>query len=106
MLPRVLGGLHHAACPSRPKAARHEDSSRAVEQPQAAFLFEGFGFDPLDTDAQAIGKPAVVERLVQRLVRVFVSRVLAHDMNRNLVVGVLDAFDQLLPRPHVSFGQR
>ena len=96
LLPRVLRGLHHAARAARPEAARHEDAVRAFEQPEAAFLFERLGFDPLDVDAQPIGEAAVKERLVERLVGVLVAGVLADDVNRELVVRMLDA---LRPAP-------
>ena len=65
---------------------------------QAAFLLERFGLDPLDVDAQTIGEAAVIERFVQRLVGVLVARVFADDVNGELVVGLLDALDQLFPR--------
>ena len=59
MLARVFGGLHHAARAARAETARHEDAVRPLEQPEAAFLLERLGFDPLDVDAQAIGEAAV-----------------------------------------------
>ena len=105
-VPRVLGRLHHAARAARPESAGHEDADRAVEQARAAFLFERFRLDPLDVDAHAIREAAVIERLVQRLVGILVARVLADDVNGDLVLGILDPMNELLPRLHVRFVRR
>ena len=69
----------------------------AFEQPRAAFLFERLGLDPLDVDPQPVGEPAVVERLVEALVRVLVAGVLADDVDGDLVVGLLDAMRRAPP---------
>src|SRR5581483_6558461 len=83
-LARDLRRLHHPARAAVAEAAGHEDAVRAVEQAIAAGLFERFGFDPLDVDLHAVREAAVVERLVQALVRIFVADVLADDVNRQL----------------------
>ena len=60
--------------------------------------------DPLDVDLQLVREAAVVERFVQALVGVLVADVLADDVDRQLVVGVLDARDQLLPGLDMPLG--
>ena len=49
-------------------------------------------------------EPAVIERFVEALVRVFVADVLADDMDRDVVDRVLDPVHQVLPRLHVALG--
>ncbi len=88
------------------EAARHEHGVGAVEQARAAFLFQRLRFHPLDVDPRPVREAAVIERLVERLVGVLVAGVLADDVNRDLVGGVLDAVDQVFPRLHVGFALR
>src|SRR5262249_28067643 len=75
-LARDLGGAHHPTRPAIAKAARHENAMRAVEQFFTTGLLEGFGFDPTNVDAQPMLKSAVIERLVEALVGIFVADVL------------------------------
>ena len=84
-LARDLGRAHHAARAAIAEAAGHQDAVRAVEQLLAARLFERLGFDPADVDAQPVLEAAVIERLVEALVRVLVADVLADDVDRDLV---------------------
>ena len=98
-------GLHHAARAARAESARHQDADRALEQPRAALLFERLGLDPLDVDPHAIGEAAVIERLVERLVRILVAGVLADHVNGDLVFGILDAMNELFPRLHAGFAR-
>ena len=97
-----LGGAHHAAGAAVAEAAGHQDAGRAFEQPAAGLGFERLGLDPLDVDLQPVRESAVVQRLVEALVGVLVAGVLAHDMDGELVVGVLDVVDQRLPGAHVA----
>ena len=75
-------------------------SARAVR------LLERLGLDPLDVHLQPVREAAVVQRLVEALVRVLVADVLADDVNRDLVDRVLDAVDEILPRLHAALGLR
>jgi hypothetical protein len=65
---------------------------------RSAFLLEGLRLDPLDVDADLVGKAAVIQRFVQRLIGILVARVLADDVDRQLALGILDAVDELFPR--------
>jgi hypothetical protein len=105
-LARDLGGAHHAARPAVAEAPGDEDPAGAVEQVLAAGRLEGLGLDPLDVHAQPVLETAVVERLVQALVRILVPDVLADDVNRDLVGRVLDAVDEVRPRVHSRLGSR
>ena len=98
----MVGGAHHAARAAVAEAAGHEDAVGAVEQLLAARLLERLGLDPPDVHAQPVLEAAVVERLVQALVRVLVADVLADDVNGDLVVGMLDAVDQVAPGAHLA----
>ena len=49
---------------------------------------------------------AVIERLVEALVRVLVADVLADDVNRDAILRIPDALDQRFPRLHVLLGHR
>src|SRR5688572_365781 len=105
-LARDLGGAHHAARPAIAEAAGHQDAVRPVEQLLAAVLFQRLGFDPADVHLQPVLEAAVVERLVEALVRVFVADVLADHVNRQLVGGILDAIGEIDPRVHAGLGRR
>ena len=54
----------------------------------------------------AVREAAVIERLVEALVRVLVADVLADDVDRDLVERVLDPADEVLPRLHPPLGLR
>src|SRR5438874_4798236 len=105
-LARRLRGEHHAARAAVAEAARHENAVRAVEQRTAVRLLERLGLDPLDVHLQAMREAAVVERLVQALVGILVADVLADDMDRDLVLRILDPVDEILPRVHPPLGLR
>ena len=90
-LARDLRGLHHAARAAVAEAARHQDAVGAVEQRRAVRLLERLGLDPLDVDLQPVREAAVIERLVEALVRILVADVLADDVDRDLVDRILDA---------------
>jgi hypothetical protein len=79
---------------------------RAVEQLLAAGLFQGFGLDPPDVHAQPVLEAAVIQRLVQALVRILVTDVLADDVDRDFVRGVPDAIDEIHPGAHARLGLR
>ena len=84
-MPRVardFGRPHHAARAAVAESARHEDAVRAVEQLLAARLLERLGLDPVDVDLQAVREAAVIQRLVEALVRVLVADVLADEVDR------------------------
>ena len=105
-LARDLRRLHHAARAAIAEAAGHEDAVRAVEQRRAVRLLERLGLDPLDVHLQLVREAAVIQRLVEALVRILVADVLADDVDGQLVERVLDPLDQLLPRLHAALGLR
>ena len=105
-LARDLGGAHHPASAAIAEAARHQDAVRAVQQLLAAGLLERFRLDPSDVHAKPVLEAAVIQRLVQALVRVFVADVLADDVNGDLVRGVLDPIDEVGPGVHPRLGLR
>src|SRR3954453_18135979 len=88
---------HHPARPAIAESSRDENAVRAVKQLLSAGLLERFRFNPPDVDPQPMLETAVVQRLVQALVGVFVADVLADDMNRDFIRGILDAVDEVGP---------
>ena len=102
----VFGGLHHAACATRPEAAGHEDRVGAVEQGGPALLLERFGLHPVELHVQVVREAAMVGRFVQALVRILVAGVLADHVDREFVHRVLDPIDQGLPRLGLGLGHR
>ena len=74
--------------PRSPKPGRDEDADRVLEQLHAVGLLERFGLDVLQLDLQPVLEAAVVERLVDALVRVLVLDVLADEVDRDLVLRV------------------
>src|SRR5438067_4859237 len=105
-LARDLRRLHHSPRSTIAESSRHEDAVGAVEQAIAARLLERLGFDPLDVHLHAVGKSAVIQRFVEALVRVLVADILADDVNRELVDGILDPVDEIFPRLHAPLGLR
>ena len=65
--------------------------------------FEGVGLDPVDVDLDVVGHAAVMQRLDQRLVGVLQHRVLAHDRDGDLAVGMQATARDLLPAGQVRF---
>ena len=68
---------HHPAGAAIAKSSWHEDATGTVEELLAPGLFKRLGFNPSDVHAQPVVEPAVVERLVQALVRIFVAHMLS-----------------------------
>ena len=89
--------------PRSPKPPGTRMPCGAVEQLFAARLFQRFGFDPADVDAETVLESAVVERFVQALVRILVADVLADDVDGDLVGRILDAVDEVDPGVHLRF---
>ena len=105
-LARNLGRFHHAARSAAAESSGHENAVGLVEQARAARLFERLGLDPLDVYLDAVRKSAVIERLVEALVRIFVSDVLPNDVDREVVGRLGHALDEILPGRHPPFGLR
>ena len=97
---------HHAAGAAVAETSRHEDAVRAVEELFAAGFFERLGFHPADVHAEPVLEAAVVQRLVQALVPVLISDVLADHVNGDFVGRVLDPVHQVGPRIHPRFRLR
>ena len=105
-LARDLGRLHHAARSPAAEPSRHENAVGIVEQVHAARFFERLGFDPLDVHFDAVRKSAMRERLVEALVGIFVSDVLADDVDGHVVGGLRRTLDDVFPCRHPAFGLR
>ena len=100
------GGAHHAAGPAVAEPARDEDAVRVVQQVVVGALFERLRLDPLDVHGQPMSKAPVVQRLVETLVGIFVTHVLADDMDAKTIHGLPETLYQRLPRVHRRFGIR
>ncbi len=105
-LARDFRRAHHAARPAIAEPAGDQNAVRAVEQLLAARLLERFRFDPPDVDLQPVLEAAVIERLVQALVRVLVADVFADHVDGELVQRVPDAIDEVEPVAHLRFRLR
>src|SRR4029079_2644657 len=90
-LPCDLRRLHHAARAAVAESPRHQHAVRIVEEDGSAGFLERLPLDPLDVHLEAVGESAVVERLVETLVRVFVPDVLPDHVNGETVGGMRDA---------------
>ena len=66
----IARGAHHAPRAAQAEPARHQDAVGAVQQVLAAVLLERLGLDPVELHPRAVREAAVVQRLVQALVRV------------------------------------
>ena len=105
---RDFHGLHHAAGATVAEASGHQDAVGAVERPLAVLGLQRLGLDPLHVDLEPVMEAAVEQRFGEALVRVLEPHVLADDVDRDLVLRVLDAVQQRFPqagRPRLV-GQR
>ena len=71
----------------------------------AALLLDVLGGDPVGADTDAVGHPAVGQRLGDRLVGVLELRVLADDGDADLTLGVVEAVHHVLPPAQVGLGR-
>ena len=103
---RVLGGRHHASAAALAEAWTDDDADRIVEQPHAVRILEGLGLDILQIDFQAMSEPAMMQGLVDALVRVLVFDIFPDEMKRDLVLGLPNTLDQIRPLVHPALGLR
>src|SRR5579871_2792105 len=103
---RELGGGHHAANAAIAEPGRDENPHGVLEQPLPIWLLERLGLDVPEVDLEVVAEPAVIERFVDALVRIFVFGVLTDEVQRHLVFRVLDAKDEIAPRLHPGFRLR
>ena len=80
----------------------HEDRVRVGERLREADRFQLLGVHERDLHLHVVRDAAVVERLVQRLVAVAELDVLAHERDRDLFLGVLDAVHDRVPLREVA----
>ena len=96
--PGVTDGLDLPLDPPHPEPARDEQAVDARQgTPRPVSTSDVLGLDPTDDHAGPVGDPGVVERLVDRLVRVAMLHVFADDGDRHLGVGVDHPVDHLPP---------
>ena len=100
----ITRGLDLALGPPFAEAAGHDDAVDILKMRAGIALFEQLEVDPVDIDAHALGNAAMGERLDQRFIGVLEDRVLAHDSDRNLAIGMGDAVRNL--PPHVELRRR
>ena len=106
-LPRASGRAHHAARAAIAEPAGHQDAHRRPSSSRGpSSCLQRLGIDPRDVDAQPMLEPAVGQRFVEALVGILQPDVLADDVNRDLVVGVADAIDQIVPLGPSALGRR
>src|SRR3954447_14332607 len=103
---RDFGRTHHASRAAIAEPAGNQNPVGAVEQLLAARLLEGLRFDPLDVRVEPVLEPAVIQRFVETLVRILVSDVFADHMDRDVVLRIPDAIDEVGPGLHVRLGLR
>ena len=105
VLAGVADGVEHALDAALAEASGDEDAVEAfelgVEVVVAAAVFaagfEALGFDPGDLELEVVGEGSVDEGFLEALVGVFVLDVLADDGDRDLVLRVVGAVDDVLP---------
>src|SRR3954467_10348451 len=105
----VANRIQHACDATLAESARNQNTVIAFELRFVRTVFgvatlEAFGLYPSDVQLEALADSAMRERLFQRLVRVFVFNVLAHNGNRDIVLGVVNAVHQVFPCREISFG--
>ena len=79
------------------EAARHQDAVVAGQQPLRPFGFDVLAVNAADADLRAVGDAGVIERFVDRLVRVVVLGVLADDGDADFVLRIAQPAQQLAP---------
>src|SRR5258706_15865415 len=97
VLARVLDRLHHAFHAALAETARNEYRVHAFQERADSVLLDRLRIHVTDVDSTARVDPGVDERLVQRLVGIGKVDILADHGDGDLVLGVLERFDQLFP---------
>src|SRR6266705_2226227 len=97
VLARVLDRLHHAFHAALAETARNEYRVHAFQERANAVLLDRLRIHITDVDSAARVDPGVDERLVQGLVGIGKVDILADHGDGDLVLGMLERLDQLLP---------
>ena len=66
------------------------------------FSFQALSLYPGNVQFQAVGHRAVHQRFFQRLIRIFILDILAHNANINFGLGIVDAVQQLFPAGEIA----
>ena len=96
-LPREADRLNLALDPPLAEAAGHDETVEAGEQSLGPFALDVLALDRLHPNLRAVGDAAVVERLVDALVGIAVLGVLAYQGDRDLVLGIAETVEQVVP---------
>src|SRR5579875_127482 len=102
---RESGRLDLAFAAALAESTRHQDAVHAFERAHGVVLLEDFAVEPIELDADVVGDAAVGQRLAQRLVGVGQMRVLAHDGDGDVALGLADARHDVLPARQVGLAR-
>ena len=101
--PGVVHGVDHALHAALAEAPRHQDAVIFLQQVVGSLVDDAFRLHPVDVGAQVVGQAAVHQRFFQALVRFLELHVLANNGDGDLVAGVVEAMDQVVPLAQVAF---
>ena len=96
-LPRKADRLHLALNTSFAEASGHDESIEPGQQPLGPLTFDVLALDRLHSNLRPMRDAAVVERLVDALVGVSMLCVLADKGDRDLMLGVAEPVQQIVP---------
>ena len=94
--------LHLAFNAPLAEPAGNQKPIDAGEKPLRPLAFDELAVKPLDAELGPIGDAAVIEGLVDRLVGVFVLRILADHSDRDLMLGITEPVEQVVQTVEVG----
>ena len=86
------------------ETAGHQHAIEAGQQPFGAFALDQFALNALNADLRAVVNAGMIERFVNRFVGIAVLGIFAHDGDRNFVLRIAKAVQQVAPI--VDIGRR
>ena len=83
--------------PALAEAAGHKHAVESGKQAFGAFAFDQFALNALNANLRPMVDAGMIERFVDRFIRVAMFGVFAHDGDRNFVLGIAQAEEQIAP---------
>ena len=101
----VANRRHLAFDAALAEAAGHQDAVVAGQQPLGPFRFDILALNAADADLRPVGDAGMIERFVNRLVRVVMLGVFADDGDADFVLRIAQPAQQLAPIFQIGLGR-
>ncbi len=96
LLASVTNRLQLAINASFAKATGNENSIVALQQSFSAFRFDVFALNASDANLCVVVNSGVIQRFIDRLVRIFVLGIFAHDSDTDFVLWIAKPMEYLV----------